>query len=51
MFRAMRRFKQQISDAECVEILKAEEICARLVQKFTDDQEYLEMELKNALPR
>ncbi len=22
-----------------------------LVQKFTDDQEYLEMELKNALPR
>ncbi len=24
MFRTMRRFKQQISDAECVEILKAE---------------------------
>ena len=26
-------------------------ICAKLVQKFTDDQEYLEHELKNALPR
>ncbi len=24
MFRTMRRFKQQISDTECVEILKAE---------------------------
>ena len=139
MFRAMRRFKQQISDAECIEILKtekrgvlsligddgypygipishfyderdgkiyfhgakeghkidaikanpkasfcvldkgfrkdgewalniksvvafgkvslvtdskkAEEICTKLVQKFTDDKEYLEKELKNALPR
>jgi len=38
MFRTMRRFKQQISDTECVEILKAEEICTCLVQKFTDDQ-------------
>ena len=27
------------------------EICTKLVQKFTDDQEYLEKELKNALPR
>lgn len=26
-------------------------ICTKLVQKFTDDQEYLEKELKNALPR
>ncbi len=139
MFRAMRRFKQQISDAECIEILKTEkrgvlsligddgypygipinhfyderdgkiyfhgakeghkidaikanpkasfcvmdkgyrkdgewalniksvvafgkvslvtdskkteEICTKLVQKFTDDKEYLEKELKNALPR
>ncbi|MCR4714491.1 MAG: pyridoxamine 5'-phosphate oxidase family protein [Treponemataceae bacterium] len=139
MFRAMRRFKQQISDAECIEILKTEkrgvlsligddgypygipishfyderdgkiyfhgakeghkidaikanpkasfcvmdkgfrkdgewalniksvvafgkvslvtdskkteDICTKLVQKFTDDKEYLEKELKNALPR
>jgi nitroimidazol reductase NimA-like FMN-containing flavoprotein (pyridoxamine 5'-phosphate oxidase superfamily) len=139
MFRAMRRFKQQISDAECIEILKTEkrgvlsligddgypygipinhfyderdgkiyfhgakeghkidaikanpkasfcvmdkgyrkdgewalniksvvafgkvslvtdskkteEICTKLVQKFTDDKEYLEKELNNALPR
>ena len=27
------------------------EICTKLVQKFTDDQEYLEKELTNALPR
>ena len=27
------------------------EICTKLVQKFTDDQEYLEKELANALPR
>lgn len=27
------------------------QICTKLVQKFTDDQEYLEKELKNALPR
>ena len=33
------------------DIKKAEEICTCLVQKFTDDQEYLEMELKNALAR
>ena len=26
-------------------------ICTKLVQKFKDDQEYLEKELKNALPR
>ena len=26
-------------------------ICTKLVQKFTDDEEYLEKELKNALPR
>ena len=26
-------------------------ICAKLVQKFTDDQAYLEKELANALPR
>ena len=26
------------------------QICTKLVQKFTDDQEYLEKELKNALP-
>ena len=26
-------------------------ICTKLVQKFTDDQEYLEKELANALPR
>lgn len=30
---------------------KAREICTRLVKKFTDDKEYLERELKNALPR
>ena len=29
----------------------ARKICTKLVQKFTDDQEYLEKELKNALPR
>ena len=93
MFRPMRRFKQQIADSECKEILKnekrgvlsllgddgyrkegewalninsviafgkirlgtdeelARKICTKLVQKFTDDQEYLEKELKNALPR
>ena len=139
MFRPMRRFKQQISDAQCIEILKNEKrgvlsllgddgypyglplshlyskednkiyfhcakeghkidaiknydkasfcvydsgyrkdgewalninsvivfgkirfvtdpeltrkICTKLVQKFTDDQEYLEKELTNALPR
>ncbi len=33
------------------DIKKAEEICTKLVQKFTDDKEYLEMELKNALAR
>lgn len=26
-------------------------ICTKLVQKFTDDEEYLEKELTNALPR
>lgn len=30
---------------------KAKEICTRLVKKFTDDEAYLEKELKNALPR
>ncbi len=30
---------------------KTEEICTKLVQKFTDDKEYLEKELNNALPR
>lgn len=30
---------------------KSEEICTHLVQKFTDDQKYLEKELKNALSR
>ena len=30
---------------------KTEEICTKLVQKFTDDKEYLEKELKNALLR
>ena len=29
----------------------ARKICIQLVKKFTDDQEYLEKELKNALPR
>ncbi|MCR5623344.1 MAG: pyridoxamine 5'-phosphate oxidase family protein [Treponema sp.] len=33
------------------DIRKAEEICTRLVQKFTDDREYLEKELANALGR
>ena len=33
------------------DIKKAEEICTRLVQKFTDDKEYLEKELQNALAR
>ncbi len=33
------------------DIKKAEEICTKLVQKFTDDKEYLEKELKNALAR
>ncbi|MBO7613889.1 MAG: pyridoxamine 5'-phosphate oxidase family protein [Treponema sp.] len=33
------------------DIKKAEEICTRLVQKFTDDKEYLEKELNNALAR
>ena len=30
---------------------KAREICTALVRKFTDDEEYLEKELKNAFPR
>ena len=30
---------------------KAREICTQLCRKFTDDEEYLEKELKNALPR
>ena len=33
------------------DIKKAEEICTHLVKKFTDDQAYLEKELKNALSR
>lgn len=33
------------------DIKKAEEICTRLVQKFTDDKDYLEKELANALHR
>ena len=33
------------------DIKKAEEICSNLVKKFTDDQEYLEKELANALSR
>lgn len=32
------------------DIKKAKEICTGLVQKFTDDQEYLEKELNKALP-
>jgi len=30
---------------------KAREICTQICRKFTDDKEYLEKELKNALPR
>ena len=30
---------------------KVREICTNLVRKFTDDEAYLEKELKNALPR
>ena len=30
---------------------KAREICTHLCRKFTDDEEYLQKELKNALPR
>ena len=30
---------------------RAREICACLCRKFTDDEEYVEKELKNALPR
>ena len=30
---------------------KAKEICTHLCRKFTDDEEYLQKELKNALPR
>ena len=30
---------------------KAREICTQLCRKFTDDEEYLQKELKNALPR
>lgn len=30
---------------------KAREICTNLCRKFTDDEEYLRRELKNALPR
>ena len=30
---------------------KAGEICTNLVKKFTDDEEFLENEMKNALPR
>jgi nitroimidazol reductase NimA-like FMN-containing flavoprotein (pyridoxamine 5'-phosphate oxidase superfamily) len=30
---------------------KTREICTRLCRKFTDDEEYLQKELKNALPR
>ena len=33
------------------DIKKAEEICTKLVQKFTDDQDYLEKELASALSR
>ncbi|WP_191017204.1 pyridoxamine 5'-phosphate oxidase family protein [Treponema zioleckii] len=33
------------------DIKKAKEICSHLVQKFTDDQAYLEKELANALSR
>lgn len=35
-----------VEDAE-----KARAICTALTKKFTDDEEYLEKELKNALPR
>ncbi len=41
MFRKMRRFKQQISNEECTS----------LCRKFTDDEAYLEKEMKNAFPR
>ena len=67
MFRKMRRFKQQITDEQCIEVLKnskrgvlsligededtAIKICTNLTKKFTDDEEYLQKELKNALPR
>ena len=30
---------------------KAKEICTELCRKFTDDEEYLEYELKHSLPR
>ncbi len=35
-----------VTDAE-----KAERICAGLCRKFTDDEEYIRKELRNALPR
>jgi len=33
------------------DIKKSEEICTHIVQKFTDDKDYLEKELSNALNR
>ncbi len=90
MFREMRRFKQQVSDAECIDILKSTKrgvlsvlgvdgfrkegdwalnitsvitfgrihlvedeevalmICSELTKKFTDEQAYLEKEIKNS---
>ena len=48
MFRPMRRCKQQISDAQCIEILKNEK---RGVLSLLGDDGYPYGLLKNALPR
>ena len=51
MFRPMRRWKQQLSDEDCIAILEKElEICTNLCQKFTDDKAYLEHELQHSRP-
>lgn len=56
MFRKMRRAKQELEMQECVEILKQEpakvrEICTNLCRKFTDDEAYLQHELKYSEPQ
>ena len=48
MFRPMRRFKQQVSQEECIRVLRT---VPRGVLSVLGDEEYLAKEIKNAFPR
>ena len=49
MFREMRRFRQQITTEECIQILKEQP--RGVLSVLGDDEAFLQNELTNAMPR